>query len=471
MNISAMELLTGLTGTTAGPAVKAAAPGGFLALLNAPGGGAAQTTGAAQPLLAPIPAEGAAQAGPTPPLLPVPAQGDANLLLLAETPPPASPAEAIAAALKSFLARPGTGQAEGTGAGRPSNGTATAAVAAVLVVTPRTAVEGTTIQLTGELPDAQASTTAPLIAAVDPASLSAEAEVQPDAASTAEKGSTGAELGTAGQPGAMPPFAPVPQEAATPPRQALHAGAQSAGKSPETPSAVDTPALSNPMPGTADSRATATDFGNAPQPRAEAPALGAAFADQLRNASADAGPGSSLPAGTPHLPTTGAPREAMPLQHAGVMPLASHEPTTIPARSGQIGNRVGIEIARRVSAGGDELLIRLDPAEMGRVEVRMSFDERGSLRAVVAADSPVALDMLRRESAELGRALNDAGIRSDAQSFRFDSRSGDSQQSWHRSQQGGAGAGNSQTADASDLDEAEVVHRPLRGSGQVDLMA
>lgn len=464
MNISAMELLTGLTGTTAGPAVKAAAPDGFLALLNAPGG-----ADGAQSLVSAIPTEGASQAGATPPLLPVPAQGDANLLLLAETPPPASPAEAIAAALKSFLAQPGASHTEGTGAGKQSKGAAMAGVLAVPVVAPPTG--GAAIQLTGELRDAQASTAVPLTAAVDTAALSPETEVQSDTVSTAEQGSAGAEPGTAGQPDMTPPFPPPPQEAATPPRQPRHDGERAAGKSPETPTAVDMRAPSNPLPSAADSRTTATDSGSAAQSRAETPALGTTFADQLRSASGDAAPGGSLPAGTPHLPATGALREATPVQHAGVVPSASHEPTTIPARPGQIGNRVGIEIARRVSAGGDELLIRLDPAEMGRVEVRMSFDERGSLRAIVAADSPAALDMLRRESAELGRALNDAGIRSDAQSFRFDSRSGDSQQSWHRSQQGGANNGNSQTADASEFDEAEVVHRPLRGSGQVDLMA
>ena len=469
MNISAMELLTGLTGTMSGPTVKAATPGGFLALLNPSGGGA--TAGAAPPLLAALPMEKTAQDGATPPLLPVPAQGDANLLLLAETPLPTSPSEAMAAALKSFLAQPVAGHADGAGTGKPSKSTATAAVVAVPVVTPRTAIEGTTIPLIGELRDAQASTTTPLTTAIDTAALSSEAEVQPDTASPSEKGNPGSELGTAGQPDVMPPIPPALQEAATPPRQPRHAGEQRAGKSPETPSAVDTRSPSNSLPSAAEPRATAADAGSAPQPRADVPALGAAFAAQRPPASAAAPPARRGPPATPHLPTARAPRDAAPVQHAGVMPPASHEPAPIPARPGQIGNRVGIEIARRVSAGGDELLIRLDPAEMGRVEVRMSFDERGSLRAVVAADSPAALDMLRRESAELGRALTDAGIRSDAQSFRFDSRSGDSQQSWHRSQQGGAGNGNSPTANATDLEEVEVVHRPLRGSGQVDLMA
>lgn len=148
----------------------------------------------------------------------------------------------------------------------------------------------------------------------------------------------------------------------------------------------------------------------------------------------------------------------------------------VTARAGQIGHEMGVEIARRVSAGGDELTVRLNPVEMGRIEVRLAFDERGSLRAVVAAESPAALDLLRRDSADLGRALADAGVRSDAQSFRFDARAGggDGGQPWQR-QRGGQDGGQGSVpgrgyADAGSASE-ELLCRPLRTSGRVDLMA
>lgn len=148
----------------------------------------------------------------------------------------------------------------------------------------------------------------------------------------------------------------------------------------------------------------------------------------------------------------------------------------VTARAGQIGREMGVEIARRVSAGGDELTVRLNPVEMGRIEVRLAFDERGSLRAVVAAESPAALDLLRRDTADLGRALADAGVRSDAQSFRFDARAGggDGGQPWQRQrggQDGGQGAVSGRGyADAGNASE-EPLYRPLRTSGRVDLMA
>lgn len=149
-----------------------------------------------------------------------------------------------------------------------------------------------------------------------------------------------------------------------------------------------------------------------------------------------------------------------------------HQPV-VTAKPGQIGRDMGVEIARQVSAGKEEVLIRLDPAEMGRIEVRLSFDREGSLRAVMAADSPAALDMLRREAGDLSRALTDAGVRADTQSFRFDSRSNDPGQAWQRGQQGGDARGGQGGLphDGGDSTTDEPVYQPLRASGRVDLMA
>jgi flagellar hook-length control protein FliK len=93
----------------------------------------------------------------------------------------------------------------------------------------------------------------------------------------------------------------------------------------------------------------------------------------------------------------------------------------VTAQPGRIGQDLGVEIARRIAAGGDQLVVRLSPAELGRIEVRMSFDDRGGLSTVFAADSRAALDMLRRDSADLSRALNDAGFRNETNTMRFDS--------------------------------------------------
>ncbi|KMS52944.1 hypothetical protein V474_24370 [Novosphingobium barchaimii LL02] len=151
--------------------------------------------------------------------------------------------------------------------------------------------------------------------------------------------------------------------------------------------------------------------------------------------------------------------------------------TTVALREGRFGADVGVSIARALGGGqngeGRDLLIRIDPRHMGRIDVRMSFDHDGVLRAVVSADSPAALDMLRRESADLSRALTDAGVRSDPQSLRFDSSAGgsaggQSRQGQRTQAQGPDYRGGFDLAGSGD---DIPIHRSLRGSGHVDLMA
>ncbi|WP_157222561.1 flagellar hook-length control protein FliK [Novosphingobium sp. AP12] len=145
--------------------------------------------------------------------------------------------------------------------------------------------------------------------------------------------------------------------------------------------------------------------------------------------------------------------------------------TAVTVREGRFGADIGVTIARALDAGTDgkreDLLIRLDPRHMGRVEVRMSFEHDGVLRAVVSADSPAALDMLRRESADLGRALADAGVRSDGQSLRFDGGGAGGGQRQGARPQGGPSPGSDFAGSGSE----DPIHRPLRSSGHVDLMA
>jgi len=156
------------------------------------------------------------------------------------------------------------------------------------------------------------------------------------------------------------------------------------------------------------------------------------------------------------------------------MTAATNMPPVVTAHPGQIGHELGVEIARRISAGGDELQVRLNPADLGRIEVRMTFDERGGLRAVIAAASPVALDMLRRDSADLSRSLNDAGVRSDAQALQFQSSNGNEgnkgqpRNPWADSTNSSLRSGR----DNLSAPDAELVtYHHLRTSGRYDLMA
>ena len=150
---------------------------------------------------------------------------------------------------------------------------------------------------------------------------------------------------------------------------------------------------------------------------------------------------------------------------------ANGQPPVLDAHSGHLGQDMGVEIARHVHRGNEEMSVRLNPAELGRVEVRIGFED-GHLRAVVRTESPAAMELIRRETADLTRALDQAGVRSDQQSFRFESRSGNgqsgSQQQQHPQQQARAPAG--LAGDSAD-GGTTTTYRALRSNGQLDLLA
>lgn len=244
------------------------------------------------------------------------------------------------------------------------------------------------------------------------------------------------------------------------------------GQTAPTPAALQTsPVLSGSQRAAeAELAAPGTGAGNptAQVSVAQAPDS-AAFAEAVRTADAS----TSAPA------TQTPPAAVQPAVQSPAPTLTSPTPAasapahpTVHAQPGRIGHQMGVEIARATKAGREELRVRLNPVELGAIEVKLSFDDRGTVRAVVAAESASALDMLRRDSAELSRALADAGIRSDAQSFRFDSRAGSGGEGgrfWQRQQQ--ASEQNGRNYSSASPGGEDPVYRPLRASGQVDLMA
>ncbi|UYY78819.1 flagellar hook-length control protein FliK [Sphingomonas sp. R1] len=191
------------------------------------------------------------------------------------------------------------------------------------------------------------------------------------------------------------------------------------------------------------------------------------FAQQLASAETRPAAVTPLATGAVSAPSTAAPATAAP---AKASPAAS-EPV-LNAHPGELGRTLGVEIARKVDAGEDMLRVRLNPAELGRVEVTLAFDDKGNMQATMRAESQHTLDLLRQDAPDLGRALDQAGIRADTSSFRFESRDGGTgsnaggQSAFQQQQSRG---GNQQFQDEPDLPSA--AYRPVRSDGQVDLIA
>jgi flagellar hook-length control protein FliK len=101
------------------------------------------------------------------------------------------------------------------------------------------------------------------------------------------------------------------------------------------------------------------------------------------------------------------------------------------ARGAQQGptaaDQVSVRITRALQAGNDRISIRLNPAEMGRVEVRMELAHDGRMTAIVTADNKDTLEMLKRDASDLQKALAEGGLDLDSGDLAFNMRGEDGQ--------------------------------------------
>jgi len=94
-------------------------------------------------------------------------------------------------------------------------------------------------------------------------------------------------------------------------------------------------------------------------------------------------------------------------------------------------------IARKSAEGARVFDIRLDPPELGRVEVRLEMRAGEKVSAVLSAERADALAELQRSARDLERALNEAGLELEEDGLSFELAGDDADQ-----------AGEDETADA-----------------------
>jgi flagellar hook-length control protein FliK len=88
------------------------------------------------------------------------------------------------------------------------------------------------------------------------------------------------------------------------------------------------------------------------------------------------------------------------------------------------GAQVAREIIRRFDGAATTFELRLDPPELGRVEVRMEVSRDHRVTAVIAADNPQALTELARHARDLEQQLQSAGLQLSDNGLSFDLRQG-----------------------------------------------
>lgn len=124
------------------------------------------------------------------------------------------------------------------------------------------------------------------------------------------------------------------------------------------------------------------------------------------------------------------------------------------------------EIAARAIEGKRRFEIRLDPPELGRIDVRLDIGREGQVTSRLIVERAETLDLLRRDAHALEQTLQSAGLRTDGGGLQFSLRQqpGAQPQPWE-------GAGSPKVLILPDADVAvqEAVRRGysvLRGLGR-----
>lgn len=97
---------------------------------------------------------------------------------------------------------------------------------------------------------------------------------------------------------------------------------------------------------------------------------------------------------------------------------AAPRPAFLPQQT-TVANQVAVQLAQAAADGATKFSLRLHPAELGRVDVSLDISSDGRVSAVVLADRPETLELLRNDSRILENALGQAGLRADSNDLKF----------------------------------------------------
>jgi len=160
-------------------------------------------------------------------------------------------------------------------------------------------------------------------------------------------------------------------------------------------------------------------------------------------------------------------REAQPQQHA-----QQAQRSNLPGSA--VTEQISVKITKALQAGTDKISIQLKPAELGRVDVKMEMTHDGRVMTVVTAEKQDTLDLLRRDSSELQKALADAGLNSGDMEFNL---KGQEQQTADEQGDGnnGPASAEAETDEAAPADDNDGVmsawESGIFANGRLDMRA
>jgi hypothetical protein len=121
---------------------------------------------------------------------------------------------------------------------------------------------------------------------------------------------------------------------------------------------------------------------------------------------------------------------------------------------------VAVHLQKTASRGDQQnWTLQLDPPDLGKVQVQMSFTKDKPVKAVILVEKPETWAMLQRDAQILERSLQSAGIETDGGSLSFELASGENafEQNGRHDGQPGKGGGNN----AAGNDDLEIIETTM----------
>ena len=240
-----------------------------------------------------------------------------------------------------------------------------------------------------------------------------------------------------------------------PPSSALSAGtADSKAKSDGLASTKASTGLAKPAaaPGPAPAPAASASTGDNAQHddksgNKPAETIAAAVAQATGNQAPD-------PSTTPSGGSTGVAATTVPAVTAQAA-TAAYQAATVPVNLPQMA----FDIVRHMQQGSNQFQIRLDPADMGRIDVKLDIASSGTVNAHLTVEHPETLDLLKRDSGALGAALSQAGLDSSKTNLEFSLRQNPF------ANQNNTGGGNGSPYAGASADDADTADEPATAIG------
>jgi hypothetical protein len=133
--------------------------------------------------------------------------------------------------------------------------------------------------------------------------------------------------------------------------------------------------------------------------------------------------------------------------------------------------QIAVQIQNAMQNGSSRMTVDLQPAELGRVEIKLDVDKDKNVSATIVADRPATLDLLQRDAKALERALQQAGLQADSGSLSFSLRDSGGQGAGQGQGGSGGGAGNGAGGNAGTAATNQPVKTDVvaMATGYVDL--